>query len=116
MNTWLPCCLCNLPSEGGGGRGEEGGGALTHSEVGSREGVGGAAVLADDGGGVALLAVVVTLASHAGQLADGRREHHLDPPRVVANCAPKHDTSQQQSGEERPRHRLKGGAGGKKKP
>lgn len=74
---------------------------LTHSEVWSREGVCGAAVLADDGGGVALLAVVVASASHAGQLADGRREDHLDPPRVVANCARKHDTSQQQRSEER---------------
>lgn len=74
---------------------------LTHSEVGSREGVGGAAVLADDGGGVALLAVVVTSASHAGQLADGRRENHLDPPRVVANCTRQQDTSQQQTSEER---------------
>lgn len=100
MNTWLSLCLCNLledleeASEGARER-------LTHSEVGSREGVCGAAILADDGGGVALLAVVVTSASHAGQLADGGREDHFDPSCVVANCARKHDTSQQQASEER---------------
>lgn len=96
--------LCNLQQrdqEEPSGTSERESERLTHSEVWSREGVAGAAVLADDGGGVALLAVVVASASHAGQLADGGREDHLDPPRVVANCAPKHDTSQQQSSEER---------------
>lgn len=95
---------------------------LTHSEVRSRQGVGGAAVLADDGGGVALLAVVVTSASHAGQLADGRREDHLDPSCVVANCARKHDTSQEQTSEEWPScvsytaiHREKGKKKGSRK-
>lgn len=104
--------------------GGRGGGALTHSEVGSRQRVGGAAVLADDGGGVALLAVVVAAAPHAGQLADGGREDHLDAARVVAHCARTHDTSQEQTGEERrpsgrvgdsPVHRGDGGGEKKKK-
>lgn len=55
----------------------------TYSEVGGRQGVGGAAVLADDGGGVSQLTVVVTSASNAGQLADGGSEDHLDPSCVV---------------------------------
>lgn len=58
---------------------------LTHSEVGRSEGVGSVAVLADDGGGVALFAVVLAAATHAGHLADGGGEDHLDPPRLVAN-------------------------------
>ena len=56
-------------------------------------------VLADDGGGVPQLAVVVTAAAHAGHLADGGREHHLDAPRVVAHCGRGRGAHQGREGE-----------------
>lgn len=75
-------------------------GSLTYSEVGCREGVCSVAVLTDDSGGIPLLAVVVTSASYAGKFADGWREDHLNPSRVVANCGRKHSISQQERTEE----------------
>lgn len=73
--------------------------SLTYSEVGCSQGICGVAVLTNDGGGVSLLTVVVTLASSAGQFADGGCEDHLDPPCVVAHSFWQHGTHHEEEGE-----------------